>query len=122
MHSGAARFKLPILLFIAMILAVLLLPHAPFMNGPYYWKWPWRRLDALRYFPAMLLCAAPLLAGVAVYDSSRIRTFICIVLAMASMFAMQIVHMGLSVRPFSLNRVVYVVESPMHTSYFTDAL
>jgi hypothetical protein len=122
MSLGVGRIKLPILLLVALILAILLILHAPFMNGPYYWKWPWRRLDALRYFPGMLLCATPLFVAVAIHKSTRLRTIICVALVMLSMFAMQIVHIGMTVKPFSLGRVTYVVESPMHTSYFTDAV
>jgi hypothetical protein len=100
-------------------MTALLLVHAPFMNGPNYWKWPWRRLTWWRYFPLMALCAAPLFAALFIHHA---RTVAAIALVMLSMLAMQIVHIGLTVTPFSLSRITYFVESPMSTSYFADAI
>ncbi len=122
MNVRAVRLKLLVTLLIALILAVLLQFHAPFMNGPYYWKWPWRRLGTWRYFPAMLACAAPIVPAVLLYDLRRWRMVISIALVMLAMLAMQIVHVGLTVKPFNLNRITYFVESPMTTSYYADAI
>src|SRR4051812_2304239 len=91
------------------------------MNGPYYWKWPWRRLDGLRYFSAMLAVAAPLFVAAYIYRAERLRTALCIGLVMLSMLAMQIVHIGMLRTPFNLDRIIFFVQSPMNTSYFEDA-
>src|SRR6266480_6919471 len=110
MNMRLARVKLSLVLMVALALAVLLMILAPFMNGPYYWKWPWRRLIWWRYFPLMALCAAPLFAAIFLY---RARSAITVLLVMLSMLATQIVHTGETVTPFSLSRITYFVESPM---------
>src|SRR5438045_4209755 len=119
MTAPKVTSKLWLVLLIALALAILLIIHAPFMNGPYYWKWPWRRLTWWRYFLLMALCAAPLFAAAFLY---RARTVAAIGLVTLSMLAMQIVHIALTVTPFSLSRITYFVESPMSTSYFADAI
>ena len=117
-----ARVKLWLVIIFALALALLLVIHAPFMNGPSYWKWPWRQLIWWRYFPLMLVCAAPLFVALFIHGTGRIRSIWSIALLMVSMLAMQIVHIGLTVTPFSLSRITYFVESPMSTSYFADAI
>src|SRR5436309_499623 len=110
MNMRLVRVKLSLVLVVALALAVLLIIHAPFMNGPYYWKWPWRRLIWWRYFPLMALCAAPLFGALFIHGAQRIRTIAAIALVMLSMLAMQIVHTGEMVTPFSLSRITYFVE------------
>ncbi|HEX3359237.1 MAG TPA: hypothetical protein VHS31_19825, partial [Tepidisphaeraceae bacterium] len=69
----------------------------------------------------MLAAALPLLAAIFIHGAGRIRTIVAIGLVMLSMFAMEVVHIGMTVRPFSLTRVTYFIESPMSTSYYDDA-
>ncbi|HEX3359236.1 MAG TPA: hypothetical protein VHS31_19820 [Tepidisphaeraceae bacterium] len=44
MRMRVEKIKVWVVVVMALVLAVLLVVHAPFMNGPDYWKWPWRRL------------------------------------------------------------------------------
>ena len=122
MTPSAIKVKLTIVLLIALALAILLAIHAPFMNGPYYWKWPWRRLDGWRYFPVMFAAAAPMAGAFFLFGASRARRIGAIAIVMLSMFAMQLVHIGMTAQPFSLSRIIYFVESPMNTSYYADAI
>ena len=46
-----------------MVAAVALALHVEPLNGPWYWQWPWRRIDALRIVPAMALAALPFFAA-----------------------------------------------------------
>jgi hypothetical protein len=121
MTSNGARWKFARVAIVAIAMGILLAVHAPFMNGPAYWKWPWRRIAAWPYFGAMLLCAAPIFAAMFVGAATRTRRIGAIAMIMLSMFAMQVVQIGMTVKPFSLSRIVYFVESPMNTSYFSDA-
>src|SRR5438045_592613 len=41
-----SRFRLILILVLTATLAAGLCLHLPGMNGPAYWRWPWRRLDA----------------------------------------------------------------------------
>jgi hypothetical protein len=121
MRLNALNVKMSIVLIGTVLLAVLLVVHAPFMNGPYYWKWPWRRIGGWRYFPGMLAAAVPLVGAIFVFDAGKARTVLAIVLVMLSMFAMEIVEIGMTVQPFSLTKITYFVESPMSMSYYADA-
>src|SRR5437016_5772027 len=96
--------KLILVALLALLLAVFLARQAPFIYGPSYWKWHSRYIEFWRYFPAMLLCALPLFASVFVYGASRARLVLSITLLMLSMLAMQLVHIGMTVKPFSLSR------------------
>jgi hypothetical protein len=116
------RVKLAVVLFVTLLLSICLITQAAFIYGPSYWKWHARYIEFWRYLPAMLLCAVPLFGALWIGSGSRARVGLSIALLMLSMLAMQIVHIGLTVRPFSLSRVIYFVESPMSTSYFSDAL
>src|SRR5581483_206566 len=122
MLALSVRAKLWLLLLVSLALAVILARQMPFIYGPSYWKWHARYIPACRYFPAMLVAAVPLFAAVFIHGEGRARTLISILLTMFSMLLMQIVHIGMTVSPFGLSRIIYFVESPMSTSYFADAL
>jgi hypothetical protein len=115
----AIRVKLAIVAAVSALLAIILLTHVQWLNGPEYWKWPPRYVPALRWYPPMLLAAAPLLAAVAF--SSKLKPWIAIALMMVSMLAMQVVAATMSQTPASFHGVIYTVESPTNLSYFTDA-
>ena len=47
--------KLGIVVAATVVLAVLVVRHTPGINGPWYWKWPWRELPFAPLYPALLV-------------------------------------------------------------------
>src|SRR6478736_4402470 len=59
-RSFVASIALPV----GLAMAVLVFLHLPGMNGPWYWKWPWRRLPVIPYWPLICASAAPVLVAI----------------------------------------------------------
>src|SRR3954454_3050872 len=107
---------------VGLAMAVLVFLHVPGINGPWYWKWPWRRLPVLPYWPLMVLSAAPVLLGLALREF-RPRTPSAVVLGlfMAGVMCMKLTSVAVLTRPMSLDVAGAIVEHPDTTSYYTDA-
>src|SRR3954470_16820146 len=86
-----SRLGLLLILLLTAALAAALCLHLPGLNGPAYWQWPWRRLDAGRLFPLMALAVAPLAVAWATWRDTRRRTGSALVAIMLSMLAAEIV-------------------------------
>src|SRR5205807_3321 len=92
---------------------------APGVNGPWYWKWSWRRLPIVPYWPLMILSAAPIFFALAM--SRRTSSFVALSLMMLSVFAMKITSVAVLTKPMSLQAIGEIIESPDATSYYVDA-
>src|SRR5439155_16313877 len=64
--SFSLRTKLTIciVLGISATMIVLVALQVPGVNGPWYWKWQWRRLPVVPYWPLMCAGAAPIFAAI----------------------------------------------------------
>src|SRR4051812_29289248 len=60
--SRPFRWKLCLLLGITIIMGLLTLAHVQGVNGPWYWKWQWRRMGWTIY-PLVAAGSIPLLAA-----------------------------------------------------------
>jgi hypothetical protein len=117
--------KLAVLVLLFLALAAGLLFHLDGLNGPYYWRWPWRHLATLRVFAAMLVASLPLFAGIAIIQhlGDRARPAIVFPLLMLAMLAMQLAAAGVQHEPFAVrDGLARVVISPSNTSYYYDAV
>lgn len=112
--------KLLLVLLITGLFGALILVHAPGLNGPGYWQWPWRRLEATRLYPAMLAAALPFFLGQHLYQRRR-RWPLALALVMLSTFCLELVALGMQSDPFGLDRIASNVADPLITSYYTDA-
>lgn len=98
-----------------------MIAHASGLNGPSYWQWPWRRIDALRIYPAMLAAFIPFAVGQYLYETRR-SVVAALLLSMVSMLALELTALGVQSRPFAIaDRVVYNIANMSVTSYFGDA-
>src|SRR5688572_13661064 len=97
--------KLILLLALAVVMFILVLGHAPGINGPSYWQWNWRRLDGRRLFPAMALAAAPFSAAQYLATRRGIRPLLLLPLLMLATFALQVIVVAIETRPVSLEPV-----------------
>ncbi len=114
------RLKLPIVLTATVILSVLIYRHTPGVDGPWYAHYGWHRAPALRIYSLMALCAAPLLAGIALFERHG-KPVIPLMLAMVSLpgfMLVSVLHLG---NQTSWTPMIGLIESPMALSYFADA-
>lgn len=116
-----ARMKAVVVVATAGVLGTLVILHTPHLNGPWYWQWPWVRLDAPRLFPAMLLAAAPLFLAEWIHGRDRSRDAIAVPLLMLSTLCLELTAAGQHRRVFNLDSVAEAVRDPIATSYFSDA-
>lgn len=101
---------------------VLLSNHVDGLNGPWYWRWPWRELAWSRVLGWLAPGGLLVVAAVALYRDTRLQTVLSLLLLMLGMFLLQLAGFGVQSNPFSLEPVSSIVEHPMHTSYFADAI
>jgi hypothetical protein len=119
------HLKLAILALLTIALAAGLLLKVNGLNGPEYWRWPWRHLATLRVFAAMFLASLPVFAALAIVQrfGERARPAIVLPLLMLGMLAMQLAGAGVQHEPFALrDGIARVIVSPSNTSYFYDAV
>ncbi len=102
-------------------LVLLLIQHTSWLNGPAYWKWPWRRLDALGTYPLLLSATLPFVAGFWLQMRRKLPIVIPLLLVMATFLLLQFAALGTQSDPFSLDRISWIVEHPYITSYYNDA-
>ena len=103
-------------------IAVLLIGHVPGINGPWYWEWPWRRLDTARVWLPMTLAFIPFVLAQLLHARGRLGTGWALVALALSTLLLQFVSVGVQGPRFNLLRIALIVEDPIITSYFTDAL
>lgn len=103
------------------LLVVLLVQHTSWLNGPTYWKWQWRQLDALYSYPLLLLATLPFIAGHWLHLRGKLAIVTPLLLVMATFFLLQLVALGTQSDPFSLGRIAWIVEHPYMTSFYNDA-
>lgn len=104
------------------VIAMLLIGHVPGINGPWYWQWPWRRLDASRVLLPMALAFAPFLLAQILYARGRLGHAGALAGVALTTLLLEAVSIGVQGPHFNLMRIALVVENPIITSYFTDAL
>src|SRR6266550_2889997 len=71
------------------VMAALVWFHVPGINGPWYWKWAWRRLPVWPYYALMIVAAAPVLAGLALHSLGT-RAILVLPMMMIGVFAMKL--------------------------------
>jgi len=114
--------KTGIITVVTIVLFVLVYQHTPWINGPWYWKWPWRQLDGVSLYFSMFMGFIPFLIAQILYDKKVMSLWSSLPLIMISMFCMEVISMGMQSASFDYIRIILIVENPITTSYFTDAL
>ena len=94
-----------------------------FLNGPWYWKWPWQNLGLLRTAGFCLLAAPPFVAAmVLIEDKQRGRWHVPVTLLLLFDANVMLQIGGMLSHPDGFARLEAIVRSAVATSYFTDAL
>ena len=115
------RIKLAIIIAMTFIMTSLVLAHTPWLNGPWYWKWPWREpmLRAWPLYPAAALASVPLFLAQWLYAKKGWRPRTVLPLLMATTFALMLVTAFCL--PHHFRRVGLIVENTSITSYYFAA-
>ena len=121
-EAEATRLHRISVLALALVIAALLIGHVPGINGPWYWEWPFRRLDAGRVLLPMTIAFAPFVLAQVLHARGRLGHAGALALLALATLALEAVSIGVQGPRFNLMRVALVVENPIITSYFTDAL
>ncbi|HLY75743.1 MAG TPA: hypothetical protein VKU80_16620 [Planctomycetota bacterium] len=107
---------------IAALFGVGVLLQPSFLNGPWYWKWPWRDLEFSRVLLTYAISFGIL--ALAVWKSRELKNGAPPLPVLVLFFIAGILLEGAGVllEPGGLERIRAIVLSPGATSYFTDAL
>jgi len=104
----------------------LVLWHAPYLNGPYYWVWGWQRLPFWRAWPGVLIAAVPFFLAQQMHDrvsaTTRTRLVVGLGSLMLAAFVLELNTLVLAAGKLAPDRLWMIVEDSRVTSYYTDAL
>ena len=98
---------------IAIVFAILVFAHVPYVNGPDYWQWPWRRPGSFLAVPLFLVVAA-----LPAFIGQRLRN---IALIAISVIALQFTANAIQTPPRGRARIDVAAHNQLLTSYFTVA-
>ena len=117
---------IPLYLYIVigatLVLFYSICSHADYINGPWYWKWTWQRVDSLRIFLSTAIFALPFFISQFLHSQKKISTTGALLWMMVAVFLGQVAICCVQVPRWNLLRIIAIVKSPEATSYFTDAL
>jgi len=109
--------KLALLLALTAALAALVLHHATGINGPDYWRWPWRLSFGLTPYFVLLVMALPAFLTTV----KPLPPVIAIGLMMTTTLGIELANRAMDLQPYELTRVATIIEEPGTTGYFTHA-
>ncbi|HTW94455.1 MAG TPA: hypothetical protein VMD30_06670 [Tepidisphaeraceae bacterium] len=117
----ASKIKPALILTATVILAILVLRHTPGLNGPWYWRWPWRASTGIAPYLFLLPAAIPLALAVLFFDRGSAMALPGLLLMMATVFGSEMA-LRLAESPSDpYVRVISIIEEPGATGYFTHA-
>jgi hypothetical protein len=111
--------KLCILLTATALLATLVLCHVNGINGPAYWRWPWRARRGWMPYLILILPAIPVaMAQIRFAGRSAV---IGLVLMMFTTLGIELGVRDLDTDQHDLTRLAAIIEEPGSIGYFTHA-
>jgi hypothetical protein len=120
-ESPPRRSALAVVVIAGLLFTVLANYHVGTLNGPWYWKWNWRRLDPVELFATMGVAFVPFLFAQLVWHRRRRRPLaIPLGLMMVTMIGFQIGARIIKTAVFRKG-IVSLITNTNSTSYFRDA-
>jgi len=120
--GNEAIWKLPLLVASGLLLAALVMFHAPGINGPSYWMWAWRRLSAGSWYSLMALAAIPFFLGQILYDRGQVGARTGLVFLMGSTLLWEAIACHLQSPRGLWDLIRSIIENSAATSYYSTAL
>jgi hypothetical protein len=105
-----------------LLFAAGVLLEVPYLNGPWYWRWPWRDLGVLHTALRLLPGLVPLAWALRRMSLDGPRTSSRDVLALLTVACLLHQISGFFADPAGYRLLRDIVASPGATSYYTDAL
>ncbi|MGH7176187.1 MAG: hypothetical protein ACREJC_02295 [Tepidisphaeraceae bacterium] len=103
------------------LLIVLVVLHVRYINGPWYWTWPWRRLPATQWYLPLALAAAPVIAAF-YWHARRPRSVVGpLLLLMIGSGSMKLSSRIVQSEPPGFTLLAALVRDSSFTSFYTDA-
>lgn len=109
--------KTLLLTLIVAVFTVLTALHTPYINGPAYWRWPWRDLSPGPVYLTVLAAGLPILIATVLAHTRPTLALVLIVIGAAALHLSGAKING----PDAPSRIRAIVESPAATSYYTHA-
>ena len=115
--AASSRLKLAVVVLATAVLIVLICRQTDGINGPDYWRWPWRRAVHAGITPYLILLLAACPTWIAVLHFSPSKPLLPVLLMMGTAAALQAANRGLDLMPFDLTRVLSMrlSEHALHT-------
>ncbi|MBI5545485.1 MAG: hypothetical protein HY901_16485 [Deltaproteobacteria bacterium] len=114
--------KLLLCVIATAVVVWLLNHHVEGVNGPSYYQWIWQQLAWPRVLVGFAVAIVPFALGHALVSFGRWPQRRALKAVALSLFLLQLVAAGLREDPFSLEVGAHVIQHPVATSYFTDAV
>jgi hypothetical protein len=114
--ASGQRVKLAIVLLTTLVMAALVIGHVGWTNGPWYWKWPWRRLSVWPLYPLVAVASVPFFVAQYLYARKGWRAARVLPLLMLSTFALMLVTCFC--QPLHFGRIAAIIENFSITSYY----
>lgn len=114
-------WKLITVVLLTGTMVYLVCTHASNINGPWYWKWLWRRLPAVRTYGLLILAGIPVLVAAFGFGKRWMPVWLAIVLLMIGSFGGRMTGAIVTTEPMSVALVHNGIVSPAIGSYWTAA-
>ena len=114
--------KLGLCVAAAAAVVALLVANVEGVNGPHWSRWEWQRLSWTRVIAGFALGAVPFVLAQVLFARGRWPAQTALKAVALSMFLLQLIAIGVREDPFSLSVGAKIIQHPLATSYFTDAV
>lgn len=115
-----AGWKLFIVVIVSAVLGYLVWKQVDGINGPDYWRWPWRASRGIGPYFYLFLAALPL-AVAEIRFAPPHSAVAGIMLMMMTVGAIEIGVRDMDTQSLDLTRLAAIIEEPGSTGYFTHA-
>jgi hypothetical protein len=117
-----SRWKLWLIIAIAIAFCGMFLLHVPYVNGTPYWSWHYRRLKIWPLLPGMVLAVIPFALAQFLFSRGQISARIAVWLIALSTIFIRYVAVACVADPPSLSVASQIVQHRTAFSYYHDAI
>lgn len=121
------RVKVVMIAVLAALMGTLIILNTPYLNGPGFWAWTYRPIPAAPIYLSLALASIPFFVAQWIDARWRRLRWAAILLMMGACFGMKLASIAfrddVTAKPSpNLDLITIIVDNPVATSYYTDAL